>query len=52
MAAAGGDGGAEVAEHGDAEGGGGPTLAAAPGRTQVFTTVVDTFLEKLVAAGR
>ncbi|NXW75246.1 PMF1 factor, partial [Hirundo rustica] len=34
-----------------AEGGGGPALAAAPSRAQVFATVVDTFLEKLVAAG-
>ncbi|NXQ84023.1 PMF1 factor, partial [Nyctibius grandis] len=32
--------------------GGGPPVAAAPGRAQVFATVVDTFLEKLVAAGR
>ncbi|XP_068030960.1 polyamine-modulated factor 1 [Anomalospiza imberbis] len=41
-AAAGGDGGA-----GGDDGGDGP----APGRAQVFNTVVDTFLEKLVAAG-
>ncbi|XP_059727131.1 polyamine-modulated factor 1 [Haemorhous mexicanus] len=46
MAAAGGDGGA-----GGADGGDGPAPAAAPGRAQVFSTVVDTFLEKLVAAG-
>uniref|UniRef100_A0A8C5TYU2 Polyamine modulated factor 1 n=1 Tax=Malurus cyaneus samueli TaxID=2593467 RepID=A0A8C5TYU2_9PASS len=47
MAAAGGEGGAEVAE----DGGAGSALSAAPGRSQVFSTVVDTFLEKLVAAG-
>ncbi|NXC11500.1 PMF1 factor, partial [Orthonyx spaldingii] len=35
-----------------ADGGDGPALSAAPGRAQVFATVVDTFLEKLVAAGR
>ncbi|XP_014748276.1 PREDICTED: polyamine-modulated factor 1 [Sturnus vulgaris] len=46
MAAAGGDGGAGAAE--DAGAGGGE---AALGRAQVFATVVDTFLEKLVAAG-
>ncbi|NXY65463.1 PMF1 factor, partial [Callaeas wilsoni] len=34
-----------------ADGGGGLALSAAPGRAQMFTTVVDTFLEKLVAAG-
>ncbi|XP_066062603.1 polyamine-modulated factor 1 [Chamaea fasciata] len=52
MAAAGGDGGAAAAAERDgAEGGGDPALAAAPSRAQVFTTVVDTFLEKLVAAG-
>uniref|UniRef100_A0A8C3P5S3 Polyamine modulated factor 1 n=1 Tax=Cyanoderma ruficeps TaxID=181631 RepID=A0A8C3P5S3_9PASS len=54
MAAAGGDGGdggAAGAEEGVADSGGGPALAAAPGRAQMFTTVVDTFLEKLVAAG-
>ncbi|XP_005532432.1 PREDICTED: polyamine-modulated factor 1 [Pseudopodoces humilis] len=49
--AAGGDGGAELAERGAAEGGDGPAPAAVPGRAQVFATVVDTFLEKLVAAG-
>lgn len=52
MAAAGGDGGPAPAEDGGADIGGGSALAAAPGRAQVFTTVVDTFLEKLVAAGR
>lgn len=52
MAEAGGGGGAELAECGDGDGGGDPALAAAPGRAQLFTTVVDTFLEKLVAAGR
>ncbi|KAM7029139.1 polyamine-modulated factor 1 isoform 1-T1 [Acridotheres tristis] len=46
MAAAGGDGGAGAAE--DAGAGGGE---AALGRAQLFATVVDTFLEKLVAAG-
>uniref|UniRef100_A0A8C3MWW5 Uncharacterized protein n=1 Tax=Geospiza parvula TaxID=87175 RepID=A0A8C3MWW5_GEOPR len=46
-AAAGGDGGAGGAEGGGADGGDEP----APGRAQVFSTVVDTFLEKLVAAG-
>nr|XP_054507104.1 solute carrier family 25 member 44 isoform X3 [Agelaius phoeniceus] len=51
MAAAGGDGGAGGAEDGGADGGDGPEPAAAPGRAQVFSTVVDTFLEKLVAAG-
>ncbi|NXI90673.1 PMF1 factor, partial [Psophia crepitans] len=34
-----------------AGGDGGPAVPAAPGRAQVFATVVDTFLEKLVAAG-
>ncbi|XP_074989594.1 polyamine-modulated factor 1 isoform X2 [Calonectris borealis] len=38
---------AEEAAGGD----GGPPAPAAPGRAQVFATVVDTFLEKLVAAG-
>ncbi|NWR88674.1 PMF1 factor, partial [Furnarius figulus] len=33
------------------DGGAGPAVPAAPGRAQVFSTVVDTFLEKLVAAG-
>ncbi|NWR23421.1 PMF1 factor, partial [Emberiza fucata] len=33
------------------DGGDEPAPAAAPGRSQVFSTVVDTFLEKLVAAG-
>ncbi|NXE94701.1 PMF1 factor, partial [Menura novaehollandiae] len=33
------------------DGGAGSALSAAPGRAQVFATVVDTFLEKLVAAG-
>ncbi|XP_071313074.1 polyamine-modulated factor 1 isoform X1 [Agelaius tricolor] len=51
MAAAGGDGGAGGAEDGGADGGDGPEPTAAPGRAQVFSTVVDTFLEKLVAAG-
>ncbi|XP_064257511.1 polyamine-modulated factor 1 isoform X1 [Passer domesticus] len=45
MAAAGSDGGG--AEGGGADGGDGPT----PGRSELFSTVVDTFLEKLVAAG-
>ncbi|RLV88263.1 hypothetical protein DV515_00015474, partial [Chloebia gouldiae] len=45
-----GDGGAGGAEGGGADGGAGPAPAAAPGRAQVFSTVVDTFLEKLVAA--
>ncbi|NXD44931.1 PMF1 factor, partial [Copsychus sechellarum] len=31
--------------------GGGPAPAETPGRAEVFATVVDTFLEKLVAAG-
>ncbi|KAM9251945.1 polyamine-modulated factor 1-like [Cariama cristata] len=40
------------AEEAAAAGGdGGPPVPAAPGRAQVFATVVDTFLEKLVAAG-
>ncbi|KAL9823286.1 polyamine-modulated factor 1-like [Geothlypis trichas] len=39
------------AEDGGTDGGDGPEPAAAPGRAQVFSTVVDTFLEKLVAAG-
>ncbi|XP_068271121.1 polyamine-modulated factor 1 [Nyctibius grandis] len=43
--------GAEEAAVGGDGGGGGPAVAAAPGRAQVFATVVDTFLEKLVAAG-
>ncbi|XP_030821381.1 polyamine-modulated factor 1, partial [Camarhynchus parvulus] len=43
----GGDGGAGGAEGGGTDGGDEP----APGRAQVFSTVVDTFLEKLVAAG-
>ncbi|XP_050183756.1 polyamine-modulated factor 1 [Myiozetetes cayanensis] len=53
MAAAGGDGGAGAAEAAEAEGGGGagPAVPAAPSRAQVFSTVVDTFLEKLVTAG-
>ncbi|NXE84366.1 PMF1 factor, partial [Cochlearius cochlearius] len=34
-----------------AGGDGGSPVPAAPGRVQVFATVVDTFLEKLVAAG-
>ncbi|XP_056366605.1 polyamine-modulated factor 1 [Oenanthe melanoleuca] len=55
MAAAGGDGGAGPAAEPAAEepgaGGGGPAPAERPGRAQVFATVVDTFLEKLVAAG-
>ncbi|NXC89742.1 PMF1 factor, partial [Cercotrichas coryphoeus] len=34
-----------------ADGGGGPGPAETPGRAEVFATVVDTFLEKLVAAG-
>ncbi|XP_030086217.1 polyamine-modulated factor 1 [Serinus canaria] len=51
MAAAGGDGGAGGASGLGADGGDGPAPAAAPGRAQVFSTVVDTFLEKLVAAG-
>ncbi|KAJ7406326.1 Polyamine-modulated factor 1 [Pitangus sulphuratus] len=53
MAAAGGDGGAGAAEAAEGEGAGGadPAVPAAPGRAQVFSTVVDTFLEKLVAAG-
>ncbi|NXQ55023.1 PMF1 factor, partial [Anthoscopus minutus] len=33
------------------DGGGDAALAAAPGRAQVFATVVNTFLEKLVTAG-
>ncbi|XP_053857181.1 polyamine-modulated factor 1 [Vidua macroura] len=33
------------------DGGDGPAPAAAPGRAQLFSTVVDTFLEKLVTAG-
>ncbi|NWU84395.1 PMF1 factor, partial [Onychorhynchus coronatus] len=33
------------------DGGAGPAVPAAPGRAQVFSTVVDTFLEKLVTAG-
>ncbi|NXG02790.1 PMF1 factor, partial [Sakesphorus luctuosus] len=33
------------------DGGAGPAVPAAPGRVQVFTSVVDTFLEKLLAAG-
>ncbi|XP_038018100.1 polyamine-modulated factor 1 [Motacilla alba alba] len=51
MAAAGGDGGPGGAEGGGADGGDGPAPEAAPGRAQVFSTVVDTFLQKLVAAG-
>ncbi|XP_071435527.1 polyamine-modulated factor 1 [Pithys albifrons albifrons] len=53
MAAAGGDGAAEAAKaaEADGDGGAGPAVPAAPGRAQVFTTVVDTFLEKLLAAG-
>ncbi|NXL39012.1 PMF1 factor, partial [Glaucidium brasilianum] len=35
-----------------AGGGSGLSVPAAPGRAQVFAAVVDTFLEKLVAAGR
>ncbi|XP_058677700.1 polyamine-modulated factor 1 [Ammospiza nelsoni] len=50
-AAAGADGGAGGAEGGGADGGDEPVPAAAPGRAQVFSAVVDTFLEKLVAAG-
>ncbi|XP_074709433.1 polyamine-modulated factor 1 isoform X2 [Strix uralensis] len=46
MAAARGD-----AEEAAAGGESGPSVPAAPGRAQVFATVVDTFLEKLVAAG-
>ncbi|OWK55076.1 Polyamine-modulated factor 1 [Lonchura striata] len=50
-AAGGGAGGAERGgADGGADGGAGPAPAAAPGRAQVFSTVVDTFLEKLVAA--
>ncbi|NXG18343.1 PMF1 factor, partial [Grallaria varia] len=33
------------------DGGAGPAVPAGPGRAQVFTTVVDAFLEELVAAG-
>ncbi|XP_041320756.1 polyamine-modulated factor 1 [Pyrgilauda ruficollis] len=51
MAAAGGDGGAGGAEGGGADGGEDPTPAETPGRSQLFSIVVDTFLEKLVAAG-
>ncbi|NXF39533.1 PMF1 factor, partial [Nyctibius bracteatus] len=36
---------------GDGGSGGSPPVEAAPGRSQIFATVVDTFLEKLVAAG-
>ncbi|XP_064331223.1 polyamine-modulated factor 1 [Phalacrocorax carbo] len=43
-------GGEEAAAGGDGGDGGSP-VSAAPGRAQVFDTVVDTFLEKLVAAG-
>ncbi|KAM6395128.1 polyamine-modulated factor 1 [Rhynochetos jubatus] len=39
------------AEAGGDGGDGGPPVPAVPGRAQVFATVVDTFLEKLVAAG-
>ncbi|KAM6229028.1 polyamine-modulated factor 1-like [Spheniscus humboldti] len=47
-------GGEEAAAGGGGPGPGpgpGPPVPAAPGRAQVFTTVVDTFLEKLAAAG-
>lgn len=33
-------------------GDGDPSVPATPGRAQVFAAVVDTFLEKLVTAGR
>ncbi|XP_032844056.2 polyamine-modulated factor 1 [Tyto alba] len=42
---------ASGAEGAAAGGESGPSEAAAPGRAQMFATVVDTFLEKLVAAG-
>ncbi|XP_051629083.1 polyamine-modulated factor 1 [Manacus candei] len=53
MAAAGGDGGAAALAAAEGDGDGGTDLAvpAAPGRAHVFSTVVDTFLEKLVTAG-
>ncbi|XP_027554942.1 polyamine-modulated factor 1 [Neopelma chrysocephalum] len=51
MAAAGGDGGAAVAAaEGESDGGADLAVAAALGRTHVFSTVVDTFLEKLLTA--
>ncbi|KAM6294195.1 polyamine-modulated factor 1 [Aegotheles albertisi] len=52
MAAAPGGAGAEAGGDGGPGGGGGPgEPAAPPGRSRMFATVVDTFLEKLVAAG-
>ncbi|XP_027598298.1 polyamine-modulated factor 1 [Pipra filicauda] len=51
MAAAGGDGGAAAVAAAEGDGGAGLAVPAAPGRAHVFSTVVDTFLEKLVTAG-
>ncbi|XP_030147027.4 polyamine-modulated factor 1 [Taeniopygia guttata] len=50
-AAGGGGGGADGGTEGGTEGSeGSPAPSAAPGRGQVFSTVVDTFLQKLVTA--
>ncbi|XP_074020664.1 polyamine-modulated factor 1 [Numenius arquata] len=46
-----GSGAEEEAAAAAVGGDGGPLAPAAPGRAQVFAAVVDTFLEKLVAAG-